>query len=97
MGARRAGNCEHVIAAARQHGVTKAIKSKSMLSEEAQLNAALTAAGIQPVETDLGEYILQIADNEVPAHHRTGGAQESGRGGRPSPPPQEAAQDRKWR
>ena len=60
--------CEHVIAVARQHGVTKAIKSKSMLSEEAQLNAALTAAGIQPVETDLGEYILQIADNEVPSH-----------------------------
>ncbi|HEX5803525.1 MAG TPA: LutB/LldF family L-lactate oxidation iron-sulfur protein [Azospira sp.] len=60
--------CEHVIAIAQRHGVKKAAKSKSMLSEEAQLNAALTAAGIQPVETDLGEYILQIADNEAPSH-----------------------------
>jgi L-lactate dehydrogenase complex protein LldF len=60
--------CEHVIAVARQHGVKKVTKSKSMLSEEAQLNVALLAAGIQPVETDLGEYILQIADNEAPSH-----------------------------
>lgn len=60
--------CEHVIAVARQHGVKKVAKSKSMLSEEAQLNVALLAAGIQPVETDLGEYILQIADNEPPSH-----------------------------
>jgi L-lactate dehydrogenase complex protein LldF len=60
--------CEHVIAIAKQHGVKKVAKSKSMLSEEAQLNVALLAAGIQPVETDLGEYILQIADNEPPSH-----------------------------
>jgi len=60
--------CRHVIEIARRHGVTKATKSKSMLSEEADLNAALTAAGIQPVETDLGEYILQINDNEAPSH-----------------------------
>jgi L-lactate dehydrogenase complex protein LldF len=50
------------------HGVRKVIKSKSMLSEEADLNQALEAAGIQPVETDLGEYILQIAGNEPPSH-----------------------------
>jgi L-lactate dehydrogenase complex protein LldF len=60
--------CEQVIAIAQRHGVRKVIKSKSMLSEEAQLNAALTAAGIQPVETDLGEYILQISGNEPPSH-----------------------------
>ena len=60
--------CEHVIAVARQHGVRKVTKSKSMLSEEAQLNVALLAAGIQPVETDLGEYILQIDNNEPPSH-----------------------------
>jgi len=60
--------CEHVVAIARRHGVRKVAKSKSMLSEEAQLNVALAAAGIQPVETDLGEYILQIADNEPPSH-----------------------------
>jgi L-lactate dehydrogenase complex protein LldF len=32
------------------------------------LNQALAAAGVQPVETDLGEYILQINDNERPSH-----------------------------
>jgi len=57
-----------VVDIARRHGVTKVAKSKSMLSEEAGLNAALTAAGIEPVETDLGEYILQIDGNEAPSH-----------------------------
>ena len=60
--------CRLVTGIARRHGVKKAIKSKSMLSEEAGLNAALAAAGVQPVETDLGEYILQINDNETPSH-----------------------------
>ncbi|MER2516726.1 MAG: LutB/LldF family L-lactate oxidation iron-sulfur protein [Candidatus Accumulibacter phosphatis] len=60
--------CDLVLDIARQHGVRKVIKSKSMLSEEADLNQALEAAGIQPVETDLGEYILQIAGNEPPSH-----------------------------
>ena len=60
--------CRHVIDIGRRHGVKKAVKSKSMLSEEAGINQALTAAGIQPVETDLGEYILQINDNEPPSH-----------------------------
>jgi len=60
--------CERVLEIARRHGTRKAIKSKSMLSEEADLNAALSAAGVQPVETDLGEYILQIAGNEAPSH-----------------------------
>ena len=59
--------CDLVIDVARRHGVTKATKSKSMLSEEAQLNAALAAAGIVPVETDLGEYIVQLA-GEPPSH-----------------------------
>ena len=56
-----------VVDIARRHGVTKATKSKSMLSEEADLNAALSAAGVQPVETDLGEYIVQLA-GEPPSH-----------------------------
>jgi L-lactate dehydrogenase complex protein LldF len=59
--------CAHVIDIARRHGVTKAVKSKSMLSEEARLNEALAAAGIRPVETDLGEYIVQLA-GEAPSH-----------------------------
>jgi len=60
--------CQMVIDIGRRHGVRKVTKSKSMLSEEAGLNQALGAAGIQPVETDLGEYILQINDNEPPSH-----------------------------
>ncbi|HYC44829.1 MAG TPA: LutB/LldF family L-lactate oxidation iron-sulfur protein [Burkholderiales bacterium] len=52
---------------ARQYGVTKVVKSKSMVSEECALNDALEAAGIEVVETDLGEYILQLA-KEPPSH-----------------------------
>lgn len=52
---------------ARSHGVKKAAKSKSMVSEEVALNDALEAAGIEVVETDLGEYILQLA-KEPPSH-----------------------------
>lgn len=59
--------CDLVIDVARRHGVSKVAKSKSMLSEEARLNEALSAAGIQPVETDLGEYIIQLA-GEAPSH-----------------------------
>lgn len=60
--------CDLVIDIARRHGVKKVVKSKSMLSEEAGLNVALEQAGITPVETDLGEYILQINNNEPPSH-----------------------------
>lgn len=42
-------------------------KSKSMASEEIRLNEALEADGVRVVETDLGEYILQLA-GEHPAH-----------------------------
>ena len=49
------------------HGVRKAVKSKSMVSEECALNEALEAAGVEVVETDLGEYILQLA-HEPPSH-----------------------------
>src|SRR6185436_11529834 len=52
---------------ARRHGVKKAVKSKSMVTEECALNDALEAAGIEVVETDLGEYILQLA-KEPPSH-----------------------------
>lgn len=56
-----------VVDLARQHGVRRAVKSKSMLSEEARLNDALAAAGVKPIETDLGEYIVQLA-GEPPSH-----------------------------
>ena len=59
--------CELLVEICRRHGVRKAIKSKSMLSEEAGVNEALAANGITPIETDLGEYILQLA-GEPPSH-----------------------------
>lgn len=43
------------------------VKSKSMTTEETHLNDALEAAGLQVVETDLGEYIIQLA-HEPPSH-----------------------------
>jgi L-lactate dehydrogenase complex protein LldF len=59
--------CEKVIAICRAAGARTAIKGKSMASEEIDLNDALLAAGIEPIETDLGEYILQLA-REPPSH-----------------------------
>jgi L-lactate dehydrogenase complex protein LldF len=58
---------EIVVGIAREHGVSLAAKSKSMATEEIELNHALQKAGIQPVETDLGEWIIQLAD-ETPYH-----------------------------
>lgn len=49
------------------HGARKVIKGKSMVSEEMHLNAHLEAHGIKPVESDLGEYIIQLA-GEAPSH-----------------------------
>lgn len=52
---------------ARQSGCRRAVKSKSMTSEEIHLNPALEEAGLEVTETDLGEYILQLA-GERPSH-----------------------------
>ena len=52
---------------ARQYGVQRVVKSKSMVTEECNINEALAGAGIKVVETDLGEYILQLA-HEPPSH-----------------------------
>ncbi|MGD9714814.1 MAG: LUD domain-containing protein, partial [Thermomicrobiales bacterium] len=49
------------------HGVTQIAKSKSMVSEEIELNHALAAYGIEVVETDAGEWIVQQA-HERPSH-----------------------------
>ncbi|HEV8428442.1 MAG TPA: LutB/LldF family L-lactate oxidation iron-sulfur protein [Pyrinomonadaceae bacterium] len=54
------------------------VKSKSMTTEETHLNTALEAAGMQVVETDLGEYIIQLAEEPpshiiAPAIHKTRG------------------------
>jgi L-lactate dehydrogenase complex protein LldF len=57
-----------VLEIAKKHAVKKIIKSKSMVSEESGLDHAIEAAGMQVVETDLGEYILQINNYEPPSH-----------------------------
>ena len=57
-----------VVGIAKRHDVKKVIKTKSMVSEEMNLNHALEQAGVPSIETDLGEYILQINDNEPPSH-----------------------------
>jgi L-lactate dehydrogenase complex protein LldF len=56
-----------VLTLARQRGVTKVVKSKSMVTEEIHLNPALEAAGLRVLETDLGEYICQLR-GEPPYH-----------------------------
>lgn len=48
-------------------GARTVTKGKSMIAEEIGLNRHLEAAGITPVETDLGEYIIQLRD-EMPSH-----------------------------
>jgi len=65
-----------VLELARARGVRTVVKSKSMATEEIHLNEALEAAGIATVETDLGEYIIQLAQERpshiiVPAIHKT--------------------------
>jgi iron-sulfur cluster protein len=45
----------------------RVIKSKSMTSEEIEINEHLESAGMDVVETDLGEWVLQVAD-EAPSH-----------------------------
>lgn len=46
----------------------KIVKSKSMVTEEINLNPALEQLGCEVIETDLGEYILQVGDHEPPSH-----------------------------
>jgi len=67
-----------VVDIARRTGARMAVKSKSMTTEEIHLNEALERAGITPVETDLGEYIIQLAHERpshiiAPAIHKTKG------------------------
>ncbi|WP_299528369.1 lactate utilization protein B [uncultured Lutibacter sp.] len=50
-----------------KHNAKNIVKSKSMLTEECHLNPYLEAQGIEVVDTDLGEYIVQIA-KEAPSH-----------------------------
>jgi L-lactate dehydrogenase complex protein LldF len=59
-------------------GARSVVKAKSMTTEEIHLNAALQTAGVEAIETDLGEYIIQLAGETpshiiVPAIHKTKG------------------------
>lgn len=56
-----------VLGLLRNRGVTKLVKSKSMLTEECHLNPYLERNGIEVVDTDLGERIVQLA-GEPPSH-----------------------------
>ena len=56
-----------VLEIARRHGAKTMIKGKSMVSEEIGLNHAMQAAGIEALESDMGEYIVQLA-GEAPSH-----------------------------
>ncbi len=52
---------------ARRENVRRIVKSKSMVTEEIHLNAALEEDDLEVVETDLGEFIIQLA-GETPSH-----------------------------
>lgn len=52
---------------AKQAGVKLAVKGKSMVTEEIHLNHALEQIGVDVIESDLGEYIIQLA-GEMPSH-----------------------------
>ena len=59
--------CRSVVEICASAGARRITKGKSMVSEEIALNDALESAGLEVTETDLGEYILQLA-GEHPSH-----------------------------
>ncbi len=59
--------CKAIVDIVQRRGATKVVKSKSMTTEEIHLNQALEAAGIAPIETDLGEFIIQLLGHR-PSH-----------------------------
>ncbi len=68
--------CAFIQKLARDRGVKVIVKSKSMTTEEIHLNDHLEKDGVEPVETDLGEYILQLGGEKpfhiiAPALHKT--------------------------
>lgn len=59
--------CKTILDICQQVGAKTVTKGKSMVSEEVNLNEYLEKNGVQPIETDLGEYILQLR-NDHPSH-----------------------------
>lgn len=62
-----AAACRYVVDLAHHEGAELVAKSKSMATEEIKLNEALEEAGLRVVETDLGEWIIQLA-GQHPSH-----------------------------
>ncbi|HLZ60745.1 MAG TPA: LUD domain-containing protein [Ktedonosporobacter sp.] len=58
---------QYIYELCRRKGIELVVKSKTMVSEETELNAYLEARGITPIETDLGEWIAQLG-HERPSH-----------------------------
>jgi len=58
---------KYILKVARDNGVQSVVKSKSMATEEIHLNRYLMEAGISVAETDLGEWIIQLA-GQTPSH-----------------------------
>jgi L-lactate dehydrogenase complex protein LldF len=56
-----------IIDIARRHSTKLMVKGKSMVSEEIELNHAMADAGMEALESDMGEYIVQL-DGEKPSH-----------------------------
>jgi len=70
--------CRYIAEVCKKHGSEYTVKSKSMTSEEIRLNDYLEKENIKPIETDLGEWILQLAGEHpshmvMPAIHKTRG------------------------
>ncbi len=59
--------CEYIVSVCKRHNAEYVVKSKSMTAEEIKLNPYLERNGIKPIETDLGEWIIQLA-KETPSH-----------------------------
>jgi L-lactate dehydrogenase complex protein LldF len=59
--------CQTILSILQNHGVTRLTKSKSMAAEEIHLNPFLIQNGVECLESDLGEFIIQL-DNDVPSH-----------------------------
>ena len=66
----------YITGLAKARGVKMVVKGKSMTTEEIGLNERLEEIGVEPVETDLGEYVVQMAEEKpfhiiAPAIHKT--------------------------
>jgi L-lactate dehydrogenase complex protein LldF len=59
---------DYITGVVKSKNAKKIVKAKSMVTEEINLNAALEGVGCEVLETDLGEYILQLDDHDPPSH-----------------------------